>query len=80
MISKILGIFSIYRLKYNRLCILYTELANRKINDLEEVNTILLQNIKYRELIDKQKAEIMKYRRKYGRIKGGDKSDKNKSK
>ena len=58
----------------------YEELANKKINELEKYNEILLQNIEYRKQIDNYKKEITEYRIKLDKPKGGDKNDKNKSK
>lgn len=69
-----------WKIKYNRLCVLYEELANKKICELENYNNILLKNIEYRDLIDDLKDEVKIYRRKYGRLEGGDKIDKNKNK
>ena len=69
-----------WKRKYNKLCVQYEELANKKITELEEYNQILLENRHYRDLIEKQKEEIKTYRRKFGRLEGGDKNDKNKNK
>ena len=49
-------------------------------NQLEKVNDILLKNIQYRDLIEQQKEEIKTYRKKFGRLEGGDKNDKDKNK
>lgn len=69
-----------WKIKYNRLCTEYETLANKKIYELEDYNKILLKNIEYRDLIDDLKEEVKTYRRKYGRLEGGDKNDKDKSK
>lgn len=84
IINKFLEINNNWKKKYNALCIFYTDLANERIKKLEEENEILLKNIRYRDLIDQQKDEITRYRRKYGKLKrkrkGGDKNAKNKGK
>lgn len=69
-----------WKRKYNRLCIQYEVLANETIQKLEKENNYLKRIIDYRDDIDKLKEEIMQYRRKYGRLKGGDKDDKDKNK
>lgn len=69
-----------WKRKFNKLCVRYEELANEKINKLEKENDYLKRIIDYRDEIDELKEKIMQYRRKYGNLKGGDKSDKNKSK
>ena len=69
-----------WRRKYNKLCVQYETLANEKINKLEKDNDYLQRIIDYRDEIDELKEEVMQYRRKYGRLKGGDKNDKNKNK
>ena len=69
-----------WKMKYNKLCVEYEELANKKINELEKYNEILLQNIEYRKQIDIYKKEIIEYRIKLDKPKGGGKNDKNKSK
>lgn len=80
MIEKILEINNKWKKKYNRLCIQYEGLANKKINELEKANEILLQNIQYKQEIEDLQKEIMRYRRKYGRFVGGDKNDQIKNK
>lgn len=77
--KKIIDEFK-WRRKYNKLCVQYETLANEKINKLEKENDYLKRIIDYRDEIDELKEEIMQYRRKYGRLKGGDKDDKNKNK
>jgi hypothetical protein len=68
-----------YKIKYNRLLIEYQALANKKINELEEDKKMLLQNISYKDQIEEFKEELSEYRRKFGRLKGGGKGAKNKS-
>ena len=80
VIDKFLEINNKWKRKYNKLCVQYEALANEKINKLEKENDYLKRIIDYRDEIDELKEEIMQYRRKYGRIKGGDKNDKNKDK
>lgn len=77
--KKIIDEFK-WRKKYNKLCVQYETLANEKINKLEKENDYLKRIIDYKDEIDELKEEIMQYRRKYGRLKGGDKNDKNKDK
>ena len=69
-----------WRLKYNKICVQYEELANDKINKLEKENDCLNRVIDYRDTIDSLKQELAKYKRKYGRINEGVKNDKNKNK
>lgn len=69
-----------YKIKYNHLLIEYQALADRKISELEEDKKILLQNISYKEQIEELKEELLKYRRKFGRLKGGGKNAKSNSK
>lgn len=80
MLNRILEINNKWKRKYNKLCIQYETLANEKINKLEKENDYLKRIIDYRDEIDELKEEVMQYRRKYGRLKGGDKDDKNKNK
>ena len=80
MLEKILEINNKWKKKYNRLCIQYEELANKNINELQQINDILLENKKYRDELEELKKEIMRYRRKYGRLVGGDKNDQTKNK
>ena len=77
--KKIIDEFK-WRRKYNKLCVQYETLANEKINKLEKENDYLKRIIDYRDEIDELKEEIMQYRRKYGRLKGGDKKKKKKNK
>ena len=79
IIDSFFEISNKWRMKYNKLCIQYEELAEEKINKLEKENNYLKRLVEYRDTIDLLKEEIMKYRRKYGRLKGGDKVDKNSS-
>ena len=79
IINKLLEINNKWKRKYNKLYIQYCSLAEDKINKLENENKILLKNIQYRDEIDKLKEELKRYKRKYGRLKDGDKNDKNKS-
>lgn len=69
-----------WKIKYNRLCNQYETLANTKINELESQNKILLKNMEYRDEIDRLNEQLREYKRLYGRLKGGDKNDKDKSK
>ena len=78
--NKFLETNNKWKKKYNRLCIQYETLANKEIDKLERANDILLTNIEYRDLIEKQKEELKTYRRKFGRLEGGDKSVKDKDK
>lgn len=80
MLRKILEINNKWRKKYNKLCVQYETLASEKINKLEKENDYLKRIIAYIDEIDKLKEENMQYRRKYGRLKGGEKNDKNKNK
>lgn len=81
LINSFYEISNKWRLKYNRLCVRYEELASNKINKLEEENEYLKKLVDYKDTIDSLKEELMKYKRKYGRLnKGGGKSDKNKNK
>jgi len=81
VLNKFFEISNKWRLKYNRLCVQYEELASDKINKLEEENEYLKKLVDYKDTIDSLKEELMKYKRKYGRLnKGGGKSDKNKNK
>ena len=80
MLRKILEINNKWRKKYNKLCVKYETLASEKINRLEKENDYLKRIIAYRDETDKLKEENMQYRRKYGRLKGGEKNDKNKNK
>lgn len=80
IIDKILEINNKWRRKYNKLCTQYETLANEKINKLEKDNEYLKRIINYKDEIDRLKKKVMKYRRKYGRLKGGDNSAKNKNK
>lgn len=80
ILNRILEINNKWKRKYNKLCIKYEELASREIDKLEKVNDILLKNIQYRDLIEQQKEEIKAYRKKFGRLEGGDKNDKDKNK
>ena len=79
MLRTIIEISNKWKRKFNRLCIQYEELSNKKINELEEYNKILLENRHFREVIEEQKEEIKTYRRKFGRLEGGDKNDKDKN-
>ncbi|MEE3417781.1 MAG: hypothetical protein VZQ62_00410 [Methanosphaera sp.] len=78
MLSKLFG--TNWKRKYNTMCVKFEEIADKKINYLEQDRNILLKNIQYREEIDKLKKELTLYKRKYGRLKVGDKNGKNKSK
>lgn len=78
--DKILEINNKWRRKYNKLYTQYEPLANEKINKLEKDNEYLKRIIDYKDEIDRLKEEVLQYRRKYGRLKGGDKNDKNKNK
>lgn len=69
-----------WRRKYNSLCTRYEALADERIQKLEKENEILNKNVEYRNEIDKLKEELTQYKRKFGRLEGGDKNDKNKSK
>lgn len=69
-----------WRKKYNKLCVRYETLASEKIDKLEKDINYLQRIIDYKDEIDRLKEENMQYRRKYGRLKGGDKNDKNKDK
>lgn len=80
LIDKFLEINNKWKRKYNRLCVQYETLATKEIDKLERANDILLTNIEYRDLIEKQKEELKTYRRKFGRLEGGDKSVKYKNK
>ena len=81
VLNKFFEISNKWRLKYNRLCVQYEELASDKINKLEEENEYLKKLVDYKDTIDSLKEELMQYKRKYGRLnKGGGKSDKNKNK
>ena len=80
MINKILEINNKWKRKYNKLCLQYETLANESIQKLEIQNEILFKNIQYRDEIEKLKNENRLYKRKYGRLGGGDKNDKNKNK
>ena len=80
IIDRFFEISNKWRMKYNKLCIQYEELASKKIDKLEEENDYLQRIIDYRDTIDTLKEELMKYKRKYGRLEGGDKHDKNKNK
>lgn len=77
--KKIIDEFK-WRRKYNKLCVQYETLANEKINKLEKENNYLTRLVEYKDEIEKLKEEVMQYRRKYGRLKGGEKNDKNKDK
>ncbi len=77
---KILEINNKWKRKYNRLCVLYEPLANEKIQKLETENDILRKNIQYRDELDVLKEEIKRYRKKFGKLEGGDKNDKSKNK
>lgn len=78
--DKILEINNKWKRKYNKLHTQYEPLANEKINKLEKDNEYLKRIIAYKDKIDRLKYEVLKYRRKYGRLKGGDKNAKNKNK
>lgn len=80
MINKILEINNKWKRKYNKLCLQYETLANEKISKLEKENDYLKRIIDYRDEIEKLKNENKMYKRKYGRLGGGDKNDKNKNK
>ena len=72
MIKRVFETNNELRKKYNKLLVEYETLANNKINELEKDREILLQNIKYRDEIACLKEEIKKYKRKFGKLKGGD--------
>lgn len=72
MIKRVFETNNELRKKYNKLLVEYETLANNKINELEKDREILLQNIKYRDEIVCLKEEIKKYKRKFGKLKGGD--------
>lgn len=80
MINKIIEINNKWRKRYNKLCVQYETLADEKINKLEKDNDYLQRIIDYRDEIDELKEELKKYKRKYGRLNGGDKNVKNKNK
>ena len=80
MIKKIINIRNKWRTKYNSLCIKYVALADKRIAELEEDREILLQNIRYREDLDKYKDAVSKYKKKFGKLEGGGKNDKSKNK
>lgn len=79
MIGKIVDKLK-YKRKYTSMCVKYVALADEKIKELEDYNTALLQNMKYREELEKLKNEIAEYRKQFGKLKGGDKNGKNKGK
>ena len=79
VIDKFFEISNKWRLKYNKLCVQYEELASKRIDKLEKENDSLERIIEYRDAIDNLKAELMRYKRKYGRLKGGSIDDKNKN-
>lgn len=80
MINKIIEINNKWRKKYNAICVKYAALADKQISELEEDRNILMENIKYRNDLLELKEELNKYKRKYGRLNGGDKNVKNKNK
>lgn len=80
MINKIIEINNKWRKKYNTIYVKYAALADKQISELEEDRNILMENIKYRNNILELKEELKKYKRKYGRLNGGDKNVKNKNK
>lgn len=80
MINKIIEINNKWRKRYNTICVKYAALADKQISKLEEDRNILMENIKYRNNILELKEELSKYKRKYGRLNGGDKNVKNKNK
>lgn len=80
MINKIIEINNKWRKRYNTICVKYAALADRQISKLEEDRNILMENINYRNDILELKEELSKYKRKYGRLNGGDKNVKNKNK
>ena len=69
-----------WRLKYNRLLVDYEVAATSTIKKLENEVTILTRNMEYRNKIEELNEELMRYRRKYGRLEGGGKRVKNKDK
>lgn len=80
MIKSILEINNKWKKKYNKLCVEYATLADERIQKLETENEILLRNVQYRDEIERLKGELKQYKRKFGKIEGGDKSDKDKNK
>lgn len=68
-----------YKRKYTTMCVKFAEIANKNIKQLEEDRDILLQNIKYKDALSELKDELAKYRKKYGKLEGGDENGKNKS-
>ena len=79
MISKIINIRNKWRNKYNSLCVKYADLSDKRITELEKDREILLENIQLKKDIDKLKETVNKYKRRFGKLKGGEVNDKNKN-
>lgn len=80
MLSRVLELNNKWKKKYNKLCLQYETIADKKINELEKVRDALLDNIRYRDEIDCLKKELSRYKRKFGKLEGGDENDKDKDK
>jgi len=75
-----------WKLKYNRLLIDYESLSSNTVKKLEKELALLTKNMEYRNRIDeleKKKhelsVELMRYKKKYGKLEGGENNDENKS-
>ena len=64
-----------WKKKYNKLCLQYETVADKKINELEKVRDALLDNIRYRDEIECLKKELSRYKRKFGRLESEDKDE-----
>lgn len=80
IIDRILENHNKWKKRYNKISLEYETLASARIKSLEYENEILLMNIKYRDEIEKLKAQLKKYKAKYGNIESEDKNDKDKTK
>lgn len=80
MISKIIKNKDKWRKKYNSLCIKYASLAGERITELEKDREILLQNIELKCDVDRLKRIVKRYKKKYGKLEGGDEDVESKDK